>query len=470
MARTARRWLFLAACIAAVFLFNHVDAGLKTAPGALYAPRDAAWSFAAHDFPRFWRMAAATEAVRAFNKEAPAPLRDFERAVRLAYGIRPTPSRWSLWLGPRLLIAGSENQSGACVRPGLLLRSVLFLKRLVGPAPTGSSLPTFRGLYYAWRDGSLIFSESERYVKQCLSAPAYLAERPKQHDTVSFRWEQTPKTKLVVRAAEGLPVTGQITGVCTDREVPLTMTKPWPSSALLTVTATRWRDIASVVQILYEPFRDCSVVDAVVKAAWAMWASWDIQGLPEGWDQGVAECSFGITGVDTSQTTPVPKAALLMRRVQSGVGDHPLAPLAAELDALPHEWHGAPGVVAPLIGEALLLCLCNKEEYWLAASQEPLMAELARNEPVLEQIDADVALRVDWKETSEVFSELARHAALSQLLPETGVQEIEEKVIPKFRALGQMGALEIAATVEKDSLDFTGHLASHSRHSSGEKP
>ncbi|HIJ73937.1 MAG TPA: hypothetical protein HPP83_07535, partial [Candidatus Hydrogenedentes bacterium] len=120
--------LVVVACLVSV----HFDLSLKSSSAEGFCPADAKLVVAASDFAAFWEKAVHCDVGRQATARPPIQFRRLEVAIRNAAGIRPTPVRWRLWLGNRLLAATGETGSGLCVRPGLLLRAVHLLRRFLG--------------------------------------------------------------------------------------------------------------------------------------------------------------------------------------------------------------------------------------------------------------------------------------------------------------------------------------------------
>jgi len=101
--RTARGWLLLGLALAGIVVLAGVDRRLKTPPHGGFCPEDALAVAEAPQWPAFWSGAAASDAGRA----AAEPAQKLGHAASLAIlkqtGVRPTPSRWRLWLGPTLV-------------------------------------------------------------------------------------------------------------------------------------------------------------------------------------------------------------------------------------------------------------------------------------------------------------------------------------------------------------------------------
>ena len=148
-----RRWDALCVVCAFLGLFAVADYRIKRAGEGLgFHPSGAACVVVSQNLPAFCARVAATDAAARFTDETPRPFDAFELAVRKATGIRPTPLRWRVWLGPRFVWArlspgGSSSartitktrRSGACMAGSFLHQGVAErVGRMNGPrvAPT----------------------------------------------------------------------------------------------------------------------------------------------------------------------------------------------------------------------------------------------------------------------------------------------------------------------------------------------
>ena len=180
------------------------------------------------------------------------------------------------------------------------------------------------------------------------------------------------------------------------------------------------------------------------------------------------ECALALVGLDTAAPTPVPELALVIRCPAPVSGPHPLGPVLIPptepaMDAasfpLPCEWAGEPGLLAPLLGEKLAVCLGQSGRDWLAASQEPVMASLAGHLAEGPEVAADVALRGDWETIGKAVERLLHRAGELELVPRMGEADVEAELVPVARGLSRLGVLELDGQAEGTWLNFKGALA-----------
>ena len=193
------RGLGLAFLIALAGVAGVVDARLKTWPDAGRVLSGGA-VLASGDWPGFWSAVLRTHAGAGVAKALSREIGAVEREFRFATGIRPTPLRWSIWLGHRLVYSGGGGQHLLCLRPGLLLRACLAL----GLAPAGSAKAP---LEFAWQDGYLLVFVGPRGTEAIAAAPVTSIREPEQ-PSLQFRLPGEPgDLTLAITAVEHLPVT-----------------------------------------------------------------------------------------------------------------------------------------------------------------------------------------------------------------------------------------------------------------------
>ncbi|MCX5771908.1 MAG: hypothetical protein NTZ09_16780 [Candidatus Hydrogenedentes bacterium] len=249
MRKRIRGWRALLVALALLAAVVLIDTGLTRAH-ALWCPKDPQWVVTSLNFPEVYRNFLATDLAKALNDEAPEHYAAWQLAVRQATGIRPTPLRWRVWLGRRFLVAVSDDGWGACVRPGLLLRAADFLRGLGRWRPL---VRQFGPYYYAWRDGALIFSKSEKYVLDCLDAEPFTPPGGAWHDDDLWVYEtREGRSAAAVRPAGQIYVNGWINnGFTTYKHAPLTLAAWPPDAAVAWAAAIEFDDLHRVGTFLW---------------------------------------------------------------------------------------------------------------------------------------------------------------------------------------------------------------------------
>jgi hypothetical protein len=465
-----RGWRVFLATLVLLGFCLWLDARYKSsATGYGYCPTGATWMLTAQDAGAFWSDVEQSGAFSRLQEEWPAPLKSFELAVRKATGVRPTPQRWRVWMGDRVLVAGApQGGVGVCVRPGLLMRVVdlCLLRPLHAQNKLGIS--SYGAFHYAWRDGFLIASTSRDYVAESMTAPpqTFDASSDPAEAVLAFRGDQ--EGGLRVRSDDSLTVQGRVRIAASHRRSPLTLTEAWPSPPALVVTASSWGDVRALLAMAATPMEDVRAWPALQQAAAALSEAWRL-GAPAAQLGGQGdECALALLDIDTSETTPVPELALIIRCQAAVSGPHPLEavlvpPAEPAMDAasfpLPCEWNGEPGLLAPMLGEKLAVCLGRNGRDWLAASQEPVMTSLAGHLAAGREVAADVSVRGDWETIGLVAERLLKQAGELELVPRMGQDDVETELVPIARGVSGLGVFEIDGQADGTWLNLKGALA-----------
>ena len=468
MLKLLRRRAFIVAAILFAILAG-LDAWLKATPDPGYCPENAFCTLAADDFPSFYAALWSCDLSEAVSPEIHGPLADVSRGIRLGTGIRPTPIRWRVWLGSKFVAAYSEDGSGICVHPGLLLRLADVYRRVVQRVPEEEGVRRFGSLFYGWRDGFVVVSASRSYVQSSLAAPAPVLEPSRGRDEMRITWPGSEGV-LRIRARDGLPAEGWFRGSLTQRTSPLTLAGAWPRPPLFAISASRWTDLKTLIVeagnalqfaargILDEETRG-QVFAAGTQLAGYTSAQFRSDRLAKGWDLSADECAAALWDLDTDETTPVPELAFVFRGEGPAFGAHPLDKALPREDAIPHEWEGRPGIVIPWLGEKLMLCLAGRDRDWLLTTREPLMAELIGAQAAGPPIYADAALTLDWSKAGRCAATLVQKASDLELIPRMNRKDVEREWMPYVRAATRLGSLHLYGTARDGRVVFKGLLA-----------
>ena len=460
LGKSLRRWGVPLGAAAALVLLVWIDAQVKRAPIPGYCPENTAWVAAAEDFGRFYEGLQHCDAASALSDHAPHGLFDYELAVGEATGIRPTPLRWRVWMGNAFLAGASPEGVGFCTRPGVLLRAADALRRRLVRPVYGGSVFTLGRLFYGWRNGFLIVSQSHRYVTASLDADAPEVAGSRGRDELRVHAMHDRRAVVRIRAADGLPISGWVTGTVSKCKAPLSLPDAWPEAPLMSVSASRWADLARLPQLIHSAAAPGHVwprwLERVVETASEQWG---VDRLPEDWDALVRECSLAVMDVDTEEVTPVPEVGVVMRGEGSARGPHPLEALGPEGQTIPYEWNGQPGLLAPWLGEKLTVCLGSYDRDWLVTSQEPVMNDLIGSLRPAHPVEADVVVRVNWQKLAATAGVLVRKAADFELIPRMNAQDAQERLIPFVEAASELGSARLEGHCRGDRIAFRGFLA-----------
>lgn len=435
---------------------------LNNAPYYGVRPADATWVMTTGDFPQFWQELEDGDVFARIENAWPRPQGDLELAVRFVTGIRPTPTRWRIWFGERLTLSQSPAGTGCSVYPGFLLRTLAHAAHWLGNRPDDSGIMKFNGMHYAWRDDFLVFSRSRPFVQACLATGVRTPLRSGSGSEVAVHWFGPHEGYIRLLHGPGLPVEGRIKLDLTDGAPPLSLTNAWPSpppAAALTVR--NWGDLLKVASVAndglvwFEPWAQ------TMSSVQAAWLHYELQPLPENWDNGATQFSIALRGIDTNGYVPIPDLALVIREESPVAGEHPFRVLFARQLSVDYEWSGVPGVYVPWLGETLSPCLGQYDRDYIATLNEPAMAALvgALSAGPADPPDVDVTLRIAWKPAAEAAQNFVAQAAAQNLWPASYRDQNQPWISPMLEALGMLGNVRINGTVLPDGwLGIDGRL------------
>ncbi len=454
-----RRWGALIAVCLILAILAAVDYHIKHAdPGIGFYPPGASCVILSSDFPAFCADLAATETADRFLAETPRPFDAFELAVRKTTGVRPTPLRWRVWLGPRLLYARWNGTHGICAHPGLLVRVAHSLRTLADAGSDADGVYTYAEHFYAWRNGYLLVSPSREYVMAALDAPP---SDPPMQGKPNDLWVRWKDGAFKVSPETNVPVSGTLNIALSATGNPLVLSEAWPDTTLISLTTHTPGDAAAIWQTARFPIENMPIYSRLAPLAASVWEQWALDSPGEDWARRVDECSFALTGINTTATLPIPEWGVMLRASSTDrMSDHPWETAIAPLAPIEYAWEGRPGLVATLLGEEMAVCLANDGGLWLAASQQHLMNDLLATTEPGHQTQADAILEIDWHTAGKTAENLVRMAGEWELVSEMNAQEADAFLGKYARSVARMGRLRILAHAQDSGVDFQGSLAS----------
>ncbi|MBM3289815.1 MAG: hypothetical protein FJY92_06650 [Candidatus Hydrogenedentes bacterium] len=465
MARTRRLvtgWRILAlAIVAAIALWSANHRFARTAPARGFYPEGTYCIVSSWDLPRAWEAFNRGDVLARMDEDWPRPYRGPELAVRLSTGIRPTPNRWGLWLGPRAVFALAPEGAGITVHPGHLLRWADALHTALGYGPDAEGIAQYRDYCYAWRDGYLVASTSRGYVAATMNAKS--APRMRSDDSALFtvQWEGEHGGFMNVMPGAGLPVSGQLDFAATDGARALTLPQAWPVQPAIGVTARSVRDAEQAWSALETALEGADWYRALRTAAGEAVRAWGIQPPAAAWADGADHVSFALLDVDTRLAPPMPGLAMAMRFADDAPDIAPVLSVLGGRQTIPFRWNGFDGIVAPVLGSEFSPCVARTRHEWIVTTREPLMAALAgqlADGPAC-AAETDIALRASWGKIGEVAEAIARELGQNEVVPRMNLDDINADIVPKITALSKLGEIAIDASAHESTLKFSGHLA-----------
>lgn len=444
--------LFLAG---GVFLYR-ADQNLKRGdsfPGMV--PEDADWAVFVPDFPAAWRRFEAHPVGGLLREHYPRAQSEAVLAARLATGVRPTPGRWSAWLGRPVMLGWRGGEWGACLRPGLLLRAALRGADSMGGAHT------LFGVHHAWRDGILLISPSREYVRDAVTAPHSLRPPalPAGYDVCWFMPDKAAELRFELVEAGVVRCEGHVPWTPMPQETgraPL-VTAAWPDSpaiALAVSDADMLKVFSSVPFLVGEWLKGNAPLFNVPHPNRLVVLSPPRTAFNLAW-----------YGLRWNGAAPFPRMAALWCSSEP-VTTHPLF-LAVRQDPVsrPFFWAEREGLMFPLLGPDLTLCLLPLDENSLLVStQETLMARVAELKTGQDFGKVCLLLRVEGASLAGELEQAARRAASFGWIPEMEERDLERDVFPMLRVLRGLGTFELKGTPCSGGVCLAGTLEPGSGH------
>ncbi len=430
----------------------------KLAPLQPPHPKNAAWTCSTSDFPGFWNRFETGDVTQRMASDWPRPQAPMELAGRKSTGIRPTPSRWKLWLGYRLAVSESPDGIGISTYPGWLLRAADIALRLATSNRDVDGVSRYGDWHYGWRDGFLMASKSRAYVSECLAHPDPSPLRCRDDGVPVVEWGGPSEGYLRLLSGDGFPVEGSIKLAVSDGTTPLTLSHAWPETPLAAITARDWESLGAVGKLLSLAVERTKYVEAAAPVATVFADTWSLVAQTLRRPAGANQISLALCDVDTSHLLPVPSVALAMRG--AGLNAAPEVREFPQRQSLPYEWNGLQGSMTPLLGQNLSLYVCSSDTDWMASSSEATMAGLAGRLALgpSENGDIDLAISVDWRKLSASLDEMAAIAGELQILPKMNIDDVRQTIQPKLKGLSELGTMSVTGRVEQGQLVFSGHV------------
>jgi len=459
-----RRWLYAGmaagmALLAAVVLAA-LDIRMKRAPHLGFAPSGAQWMVYCPDLPVFWAGLEESDSVQRALAKIPGGRQVFEETVAQTTSIRPAGAWWRLWLGPQTLISEGAGAWGCCVRPGVALRLACWLKEKTGrPARLGR----FR---YVWREGFLLASESPGYLRLAAKAPAVSALTPPQSSNalkILVRWKDgmepprpPQKAELTLWAGPDLHIEGRaMLDAAFSGGGPLILPDAWKTAPILLLSGGSPGDLEALLRWSARTFlggsTDCPPFPGVYEAAGRLWQT-----------LGTAcpgETALWCSGIDFGPALPVPEIGLAVLHPPGLSIAQTLDAFVSAPEAIRYAWDRRDGWQIPLLGAECTLCMTALEPYWLFTSREQAMPGLLDGLQGGRPVDANLALRVDWRQASAALSLGLLRAAQWEILLEKNEDDVRREWLPLCAALGELGSLSVDAQAWGGWVQFKGQLA-----------
>jgi len=397
------------------------------------------------NFGLFWGQALNTEQVQRVRSDWHRAGSDVELSFRNLTGVRPTPSRWRLWMGQRFLASNSDYGYGVCTYPGLLMRSVSKIHAWVRDPVDSSGVRSYGDLFYAWRDGFLIASLDSDYVRASLSSEPILMQTDVPPEAVVIETRVAPIVSIEIRATDEFPITGRIASTVRPRSAPMTLPNAWRTPPMAACSATAWQDIASLLAIADEGLSRSDRWENIRSTGNELFSTWELSTPPLAWeDDRLDHCSLVLHDFDITSNVPYPELALIIRSTLPAAGTHPLETLLpSDIEAIPYEWGGFPGMLYPMVGAQWAPCLGHMGRDWIGASRERVMRAITEDLGDGSPVEADFTVQIDWQQVSNALGKMVMQVEDMELFPEMNRDEVRATMVPIARALRHLGRTEI---------------------------
>jgi hypothetical protein len=430
------------AMAAAIWLDNRIK---SQAPLYGHCPADADAILYSSDFGTFWGQALNTEQVQRIRGDWRRAGSGLELTIRRLTGIRPTPSRWRLWMGQRFLASNTPHGYGVCTYPGLLLRSASKVHSWMTDPIDASGVRAYGDIFFAWREGFLIASLDAEYVRASLQSDGVAMNPGTLSHAIVFESRTSPIVSLEIRAEDEFPIYGRLPSTVSDRTAPMTLPNAWHSPPMAACSATAWKDIASLLTVADDALSHSEWWADLRSVNSTLFTKWNLDTPPPEWqDDRLDHCSLVLQGIDVTSNVSYPEMAFVVRSTLPAIGKHPLLDLLpADIEGIPYEWEGNAGTLYPMVGSQWAPCLGYKGRDWIGASRERVMRALVEDLGEGAAVPADFTLQVDWEQVSEAIVHMLTQVEDLELFPEMNREEVRTNLVPIAKALRHLGRTEI---------------------------
>lgn len=442
--RARRGWVLLIAASLAGVIFFGLGADNLMAYDAGFVLPDADWQLSSGDLPATWRQFQNSHLFDRMVGDAPEVYSDVNVRMRHATGIRWTPLRWRLWFGrPAILMGiGDDVALTAKAKPSTVL--LLRLARTLGLGERVDEHFKIAGHYVEKIGQFLVIATSPEAISK-LRAEGNVWSSFGGGSAVSYSGrESTFSVTLIPQAGELEIITWVDQSERPDPERDQYFAIDWPQSPMVSVQSRGQSfDLESdVVSDWWARFPAHEDIDTA-------WSNFETL-LPEGWRTGTDSVQFALFGVDTSDTIPIPDAAVYAR------SETPLEVLTPPVNAIPYEWSGVAGWMTPWKGEGANLFVVANDRARVFANEEATMAALMGRERAGRVSSEDASIDIDAPRLAKVLTNLARSAGKNELWPERNADDVEHDVLPWIRAFGALGTIHLEGHYENGSLVLRG--------------
>lgn len=470
-----RRWKYLLAAATAIlapmvaYEIARFDRHFKNWPDTGYTVPEPQLTLASSDFPAFWRDALDTTAGRGLAQALSRQRGALERDIRLNTGIRPTPSRWALWLGPRMLFSRNQKEWLLCLRPGLLFRLA------ANALAHTTDIDLYKG--YRLRAG---YEAQFRNSYLMLANNAQTLTRAARFDLRSETREATRNGALAISLhateaggdtnaylypKEGLPVTVRLEGeapkATSGGQMPLPDLHDIHQSSILDCLALDAHYVDLVARL---PLLDTLGLPDVANMLGIQTLPPEFFLMSEVFNRvplGELPLRLVVYDFGASAGIPLLHRGFSMAQVESAWSKHPLEEPRPQdrLTRIPYAWGDTEGFLCPLLGEDFTYG-CALEGAWAHTANPPAnLPKLLLGEASAKPDAPPFQMIVEWDLLAKSLAPLMRQRQLQGDLPGEA-RAFEFDYGCWLEALAALGRTELTSASEvQGTAVLEGHLA-----------
>lgn len=439
------------------------DARLKRWPTPGYALLGEAL-LVTEDWPGFWQELLATPAGKDVSQALSRQVHELERDVRLASGVRPTPTRWSVWLGDRIVLSIDGDRWLACVRPGLLYRGYRAALSTLGTLPPPvDGLDQFGDVFAAEHEGFLLVANTPWRRDDLQPAPELPPAdlNPTLGVTLGTK---TPSTQLhlTLHARSGIPFEMECARTSPANRQPFARPRRKTDNADPPLVDIAIENIDDYQGLSLWPV----IAPHLSDAPGELWSMLFTPHLPKNLAPKILgnqyAARFALFDLPSSAGELLPHAGVSLMRRDAPWSQHPLFSdsIRPPLTRVPYTWGDAEGFLLPILGEDFTYA-CVTQGPWAHWANPPrhLAALLLEDAPAAATGPA-LEAHVDWAGLAAAFeAHLRDMQRLGRLEGDPRAFEVDYGCWTQ--ALAALGRAELASVdnAAPDTLVLRGRLA-----------
>lgn len=462
--RWKNAWLPFVAAIVVLGGAYLLDGTMKNGPFDPVVPEQSTWVISSSDLGVAWSSLETTDIWDKVRKKEGDLFREYVIELRKKVGIRLTPQRINTWLGPRAVVIQFQEDWAIQFRPGLLWKITdPFRGKKVAADQTIKSWAEF---WYTDNEGLVTVGSSLKTIQSLRSADTVQLSMPvPQSVDIRLRTDETILDASFAMA-DSIPVVIEINTLLPKVENELMMPN-WPDrTPMMWVAGGSLEGITHLTANLGLHFLTDNHWDhsQMIQSRWSALEQGRGSLLGVYWDQSAfaeaAPRSSALSwyGVDTDNAICVPEWAVQLN--YTGHLSEPELPVHADR----HVWNNIEGwSVIRDGGVRSLDVVAQKDSTLFFAEQWNTMQRVINDFNVAQKINnKDVAIMVDWKSVSKLYSKMTEIADQHQQLGEQSADEKLNSLNLILKPMAYGDYLWLTGTTHQNRVRLEGVL-SHSK-------